>query len=218
MRRVAILAVAGAIIVLLVVSQLTLPGIAADRIRDQLSHSGQGAKVEVSAFPAIKLLWRQADSVVIHLARYRSSTSDLGQKLSQTADVGSVDVTADELNTGLVTVRNAKLRKRGDQLTGTALLTDADIRAALPPGFDVRPVASGGGQLVLQGTASVLGLNVSMNATLRAQDGRLIVVPDVPFGGFAALTVFADPHIEVQGVEASSSQGGFLVTTRAKLR
>jgi hypothetical protein len=218
MRRVAILAVAGVIIVSLLVAQLVLPGIAADRVRDQLSRSGQAVTVQVSAFPAIELLWHQADSVVVHAARVRASTSDLAHKLAQTADAGSVDASADELDTGLVTVRNAKLRKRGNALTGTAQLTDADIRAALPQGFDVRPVASGGGQLVLQGTASVLGLNVSLNATLRAQDGRLVVVPDVPFGGLATLTVFADPHIEVQGVDASSSPGGFLVTARAKLR
>jgi hypothetical protein len=219
MRRVSILAVAGVIIVLLVIGQLVLPGIAADRLRDQLSRSGQGLTVEVSAFPALKLLWHQADKVVVHAARFRaSSTSDLAHKLAQTSDAGSVDATADEFDTGVVKVRSAKLRKRGDQLTGTALVTEADIRSALPSGLDVRPVASGGGQLVLQGSANVLGVNISLNATLRAQDGRLVVVPDVPFGGIATLTVFADPHIEVQGVEASSAPGGFLITARAKLR
>jgi hypothetical protein len=218
MRRAAVLATVGVVLVLLVVAQLALPGIAAQRIRDQLGPSGQVTSVDVSAFPAIELLWHQADSVTVHLARYRASSAELAHNLGQTGDAGSVDVTADRLNTGLLTVRHASLRKRGDQLTGSAQITDADIRSALPQGFDVRPVASGGGQLVLQGTATILGLSASLNATLRAQDGRLVVVPDIPFGGLATLTVFSDPHIDIQGVDATSSAGGFAVTARAKLR
>jgi hypothetical protein len=217
-RRAAVLATVGVVLALLVIAQLVLPGIAAQRLRDQLARSGEVIKVEVSAFPAIELLWHQADSVTVHVRLYRSSTSELAQKLAQTADADAVDATADQLDTGVVKVHKATLRKRGDQLTGSAQVTDADIRAALPSGFEVRPVASGDGQLVLQGTATILGLSATLNATLRAQDGRLVVVPDVPFGGLATLTVFADPHIEVQGVDAASAAGGFTVTARAKLR
>jgi hypothetical protein len=218
MRRVAVLTTAGVVVLVLGVAQLVLPGLAAQRLRDQLARSGHVIKVDVSAFPAVELLWHKADSVVVHVARYRASTADLANRLSQTADAGSVDATADELDTGLVTIRNAVLSKRGDELTGSALITEADIRAALPPGFDVRPVASGGGQLVLQGTASLLGLSASLSATLRSQDGRLVVVPDVPFGGLATLTVFSDPHVEVQGVDARTAPGGFSLKATAKLR
>ena len=53
---------------------------------------------------------------------------------------------------------------------------------------------------------------------LLAQDGRLRIAPDVPFGGFAALTVFSDPHVYVDGVGARAAPGGFTLTARGRLR
>jgi hypothetical protein len=106
------------------------------------------------------------------------------------------------------------LRKRGDVLTGRATLTSTDLQAALP-GFDVHPVASGGGKLVLQGTA----LGLTADATLSAQDGVLRIAPDVPLiGGLLTITVFQDPHVSVEGVGASSIPGGFSVFASARLR
>lgn len=64
----------------------------------------------------------------------------------------------------------------------------------------------------------LLGVTASVDATLAAQDGRLIVQPDVPFGGLATLTVFSDPHLEVQGVEARIAAGGFSVTAFGRVR
>ena len=47
-----------------------LPGIAAQRLRDRLSRSGRVLEVKVEAFPAIELLWHQADRVVVRMASY----------------------------------------------------------------------------------------------------------------------------------------------------
>jgi hypothetical protein len=44
------------------------------------------------------------------------------------------------------------------------------------------------------------------------------VVPDVPFGGLATVTVFSDPRIKVQGVSAAPAPGGFQVRGTAVLR
>ena len=113
-------------------------------------------------------------------------------------------------------LRDAKLRKRDGRLEGEATVTDADLRAALPPGFDVRPVASGNGQLVLRGSVTLFGATVTANAVLLAQQGKLQIAPDVPFGGFAALTVFSDPRVHVDGVGARAAPGGFVVTARGR--
>jgi hypothetical protein len=215
MRRVAVLATAGVIVLLLVVAQLVLPGIAAQRLRDQLARSGEGVKIDVSAFPAIELLWHQADSVTVHVTRYRSSTADLAAKLTQTADAGSVDATATELDTGPLTLRDATLRKRGDQLTGSARVTQADLRTALPFIQNVHLVASGAGQLTLRGTGSLLVLTATVDATVRAQGGRLIVVPDVPF--LPTVTVFDDRHVEIQRVSGAGVPDGFTVSAQARL-
>jgi hypothetical protein len=151
------------------------------------------------------------------MGRYQSGAGTLGDLLSQTSEVGSVDASAQEFNSGLLTVRNAVLRKRGNQLVGTALVTESDLRRAIPILQSVVPVESSDGRLTLRGTAALFGVTATVDATVSASDGKLIVAPNVPFGGIATLTVFSNPHVEVQSVGASSAPGGFRVTATGKL-
>jgi len=216
-RRVAAVTLVGVVVVGLVVAQLVLPGLAAQTLRDRLARSGQVLDVSVHAFPAIKLLWHHADRVVVALGRYRSSSSGLGDMLDQTSDVGSLDASVGELDTGLLTLRHATLRKRGSRLTGSAEVTEADLRGALPILQSVTPVASGPGQLTLQGTATLFGVTATVDATVRAQDGSLVVAPNVPFGALATIGVFSNPHVAVQSVGASPTAGGFSVTATGSL-
>jgi LmeA-like phospholipid-binding len=216
MRRLtAIAVVAGAIVVLLVIAQLVLPGIAANRLKDRLKKSGDVIEVKVSAFPAIKLLWHHADSVRIRVGTYRSAPSGIGSLLAQAGDVGSIDASATQLTSGLLTVHDAMLRKRGDELTATARVDEADLVRAVPILESVQPVASGNGQLVLRGTASLFGVSATVDATVAASAGKLIVQPDVPFGGLATITVFSNPHVSVDGLSAVPAPGGFTVTAHA---
>ena len=115
MRRLIALAVVGVVLAVLIVAQLVLPGLAASRLRDQLARSGTVLSVQVSAFPAVKLLWHHADKVVIRMGRYQSGASDLGNRLSDAAGVGTIDASAQELDSGALTLRNATLRKRGSE-------------------------------------------------------------------------------------------------------
>ena len=119
---------------------------------------------------------------------------------------------------GPLTLRNATLRKRGSELTGAATVTQADLRSAVFFLDNVEPVASGNGRLTLRGTASFLGLNATVDATVAAQNGALVVAPDVPFGGIATLTLFNDPHVQVQSVSAANVPGGFRVSAEGKVQ
>src|SRR5438045_2532782 len=105
MRRLVMLALAALIVVVLGVAQLALPGVATDNLRDRLARSGQVLEVQVHAFPAIKLLWHRADSVVIRLARYQSAPGRLGSTLDEAADVGRLDASARVIDAGLLTLR-----------------------------------------------------------------------------------------------------------------
>ena len=218
MRRLIALGVAGVVLALLIIAQLVLPGIAANRLRDQLGRSGTVLSVEVSAFPAIKLLWHHADKVVIRMGRYQAAARDVGNRLDGAAGVGTIDASAQEFVTGALTLHNATLRKRGSELIGAATIEQADLRAAVPFLQDVHPIASTGGQLILRGTASLLGLTASVDAVVAAQNGALVVAPDVPFGGIATITLFDDPHVQVQSVSAVSVPGGFRLNAQAKLQ
>src|SRR5205085_1551478 len=83
------------------------------------------------------------------------------------------------------------------------------LRAAFPILELVRPVASSGGQLTLQGTATLLGVSATVDATVRPLSGALVVTPDVPFGRLATITLFSNPSVRVQGVAADPAPGGF---------
>jgi hypothetical protein len=218
LRRLGVLGAAALLVVLLGVAQLVLPGIAAQRLRDRLSRSGRVLEVQVHAFPAIELLWHHADSVLVRMATYRATPSSLPSTLAQAGDVGTLHASAQLFQDGLLTLRNASLAKRGNGLTGAATVTQSDLRTALPILTSVTPVASGDGRLVLRGTATLFGLSATVDATVSAQNGKLVVTPDVPLGGLATVTVFSDSRIRVTGVSAAAVPGGFTVRGTAVLR
>ncbi len=218
MRRIAVLVLIGVVLLVLVVGQLVLPGIAEQRLRDRLSHNGTVLSVKVSAFPAITLLWHHADKVVIRMASYQSGSGSLGGQLDEASDVGTLEASTQVFRSGLLTLRNASLHKRGDQLTGSATVTEQDLRTAVPFIDNVQPVASSGdGTLTLRGSATLLGVTATVDATVAAQNGKLVVAPNIPFGGLATLTLFDDPHLAIENVSASPAASGFTVSATGRL-
>jgi hypothetical protein len=221
MRRIAALVAAVVLVlVLLVVAQVVLPGIAAQRIRDQLSKSGKVIDVQVSAFPAIELLWHQADSVKVRMASYQSNGAHLSRLLAQSADAGSLDASAQVMTDGLLTLRNATLSKRGNTLTGSAQVQESDLTHAIPAIQSVTPIASSGGTLTLRGTANLPFIGaITVPFVVQVARGTLLAAPDIPLvGGLATLQLFSDPHVYVQSVSAASSGGGFQVSARGTLK
>lgn len=221
MRRIAALVSALILVlVVLVVAQLVLPGIAAQHIRDQLAESGRVLDVEVSAFPAIELLWHQADSVTVRMASYRSSNRHLSSLLAQSSDAGSLDASAAVLSDGLLTLHNASLHKHGSTLTGSAQLQERDLTHAIPVIQSVRPLASNGGTLTLEGTANLpLVGAITVPFVVQAEHGALFAAPDIPLvGGLTTIQLFSDPHVYIQSLGAASIPGGFQVSATGTLR
>jgi hypothetical protein len=205
-------------LLLLIVAQLVLPGIAAQRLRDRLARSGTVLNVEVDAFPAVELLWHQADRVVVRMGSYRSNPATLSGNVAQVADVGALDASASQLNSGLLTLRDATLRKRGNELSASATVTEADLRSAIPILDSVQPVGSSGDRLILRGTATVLGVTATVDATVGPRNGALVVSPNVPFGALATITLFSNPAVAVTDVSAVPSPGGFALSAHARIR
>lgn len=218
MRRLAVLGVVLVVIVVFGVAQLLLPGIAAHRIRSQLGRYGQVQSVSVSAFPAVELLWHHADRVSVRMNSFHANGSGLAGRLDQLAGVGTLHADVARVTVGLLTVRDARLVKHGASLVATARVTDADLRGVLPVLRTVTPVASPRGQLILRGTADVLGATISVNFSVRVSSaGALVVVPDVPFGAAATVTAFSDPAVRVTSVSAAAVPGGFTVRSTGTL-
>jgi len=214
------LLVAIALVAVLVLAQFALPPLAERSLRGRLDDEAQVERIDVRAFPALKLLWRHADRVQVELGELRAGSGRIADLLDEVGGVSEVDARVRTLRTGPLTLHGARLRKDGDLVQGEAQVSDADVRAALPASFKVRPVRVEGTDLVIEGSIRVLGRSVGLRARLAVRDGGIVIQPEgVPLvGGFLTLTVFRDPRLRVDSVGARGTPGGFVVTARGRLR
>ena len=164
MRR-GLLALAGVLLALLILGQLVLPGYASRRLASDLERHGTGVHVKVSAFPAVKLLVHRADRVTVSVARLRSggagSGTSVADLLARTKATGDLDVDVGVVDDGRLRMHDVRLRKRGDQLTGSVALRRADVDAALPRRLRVSGRSLGGDRLTVAGRTSVFGRRVA---------------------------------------------------------
>jgi hypothetical protein len=198
---------AAALVALVVLSQALLPGLAATRVRERVGRYGEVRGVHVSALPAVELLWGHADSVDVTAGRLAATPRQIGTLLWEARDLGTLTVAAQtgvlrapQLPSGLV-LSDVHLSKRGSSVGASATLTQAQLHAALPSGFRVEPVASGGGAVAVRASGGVFGLQASATVTVRAFEGALVAEPrGLPLGGIARVTLFSDPHLKVRDV------------------
>jgi hypothetical protein len=193
----------GALLVLLVLAQIFLPRIAVSRIRSRVGRYGTVESVSVTAWPALKLLWGSVDSVRVKAGSLALSPAQAGKLLWEARGTGSMDVSAESVKVGPLQVSDASLRKRGGTLTAQAVASEADVKAALPAGFGVRLLRSEGGEVEVQATGGLFGVNASVNAVAGASYGRLVAHPLGFLIEGLQLTLFSDPHVYVEGVGAS---------------
>lgn len=215
MRRIAFAAVV--LVLAFVAGQLFLPSMAERRLRDELADTGTVERVEVHAFPALKILFHRADRVVVRMGEATAQLGRFAELLASADATGELDATATSMKVGPLLVRDLRLRKDGDRIDGESVVTSADLAAALPANVGLRPVASEDGSLVLEASAGFFGAEVALRARLSAVDGELVISADGPLGGLASLTVFSDPRVQVTSVGATQRPDGYTFTAAARL-
>jgi hypothetical protein len=216
-----LLALVGGLALLFVLAQVLLPRIAASRISSRVGRYGKVRSVSVSAWPALELLWDHADSVRVSASSLALSTAQLGSLLGETRGVSSLQVSAGSVRLGTLTVSDASLSKHGSSLRAQAVVSEADIKAALPPGFGVRLLRSEGGEVEVQASGGLFGVGASVNAVAGASEGKLVAHPLGFLIEGLRLTLFADPHVYVEGVGASVASEqprSYRLTMSARLR
>jgi hypothetical protein len=222
MRR-ALLAAAALVVVVLIATQLLLPGIAASHLRSDLEAHGSNVHVTVSAFPAVKLLFKHADRVTVQVSDYRSepdseNDSSLADMLARTESVGELDVHVRVLEDRLLRMQDVRLRKDGDELVADVALRTADVDAALPA--HLRVTGSDPDGITVAGQTSVFGAELRAQARILVDDdGRIVLRPEgIPLASLVTVPIFGDKRIAVQAISASPTTDGFSVTARGRLR
>jgi hypothetical protein len=132
-----------------------------------------------------------------------------------------MDVSAESVQLGTLRLTDASLAKRGSVLSAQALVSEADVKAALPAGFGVRLLRSEDGEVEVQATGGLFGVGASVNAVAGAREGKLVAHPLGFLVEGLRLTLFSNPHVYVEGVGASvvgEQPLSYRVTMSARLR
>jgi hypothetical protein len=194
---------AAAILLLLVLAQVILPRIAAGVISSRVGRYGKVQSVSLSAWPAVKLLWGDVDSVEVKAGALHIEPAQAGKLLWEARSTARMEVSAQSVQVGSLRVTHARLTKRGNALSATAEATEADVNAALPSGFSVQLLKSEGGAVEVQASGGLFGIGASVDAVAQASEGKLLAHPrGLLIEGFR-LTLYSDPHVYVEGVGAS---------------
>lgn len=192
----------GGVIALLGLAQLLLPGLAAQRVRSQLGRYGTVRSASVSAFPAIELLWGHAQSATIRAGALSIGPAQAGELLWNGRGVQRIDMHAQSMRFGPLTMSDVTSQKRGEALYVQGTLTEAQLRASLPGSTAVQPLESVPGGVEVRVSGSVLGLGGSVDVLLSVQEGKLIAQPQgVPFAGLLHLTLLSASHLYVQSFD-----------------
>jgi hypothetical protein len=219
-----------ALALVLGISQLVLPAIAARVLRDRVARYGEVQSASVTASPAVELLWGSAESASLRAGRLSITPSELIALLMEARPVHDLTVRAREVRlldpgfgAGAVSLSNAVLQKRGEEVRVRALLSSAALQAALPAGVDVSLLAGAGGSIDVQASGQLFGLTASLDAQVQAVEGKVLLVPTQSLlSGLARITLFSDPRLQVLSLSASDDPAGgqdaWELSMRARLR
>jgi len=212
---------AGAVVVVLALAQVLLPRLAASRISSRVGRYGKVESVSVSAWPALKLLWGDANSVHVRAKSLSLSPAQAAGLLWEGRDVASMDLSAQSVQLESLHLTDASLQQRGGALHAQALVSEAAVQAALPTGFGVRLLRSEDGRVEVRATGGLFGVGASVNALALASDGKLVVHPVGFLVEALQLTLFSNPHVYLEGVGASvvgEDPLSYRLTMSARLR
>jgi hypothetical protein len=215
---------AGAIVLMLVLAQLFLPAIAANRVRSRVQRYGTVKSVTVQAWPAVELLWGKAESVNVKAGSLSLSKAQTAKLLGEAHGVTSISASVESVKEGPLQLYDASLQKQGDALLGSAWASQVDVMKALGEGFEVQLLHSGGGRVQVSVEGGLFGVKASVEAVAEAQEGKVVVHPLGFLLEGLKLTMFAEPDIYVEGVGASATAGpsgkgaGYRLSFRASLR
>jgi hypothetical protein len=202
------LGVGALLVLLLVLSQVFLPSLAAKLVSNRLARYGTVKSVSVSAWPALELLLGRADSATLATGALSVPSSKVASLLWEGHNVTNVTMSASTATVTSVpslprgfTVSDMHIEKRGAAIQTSATLTALQLQEALPSGFSIEPLASGNGQVEARASGGLFGIQASIVTLVKPLEGRLVAEPEgFPLASLATVTLFSDPHLKVESV------------------
>ena len=101
-------------------------------------------RVDISALPAVKLLFGRADRVVVRMSEVVAQPERFADLLASTKAAGELDARAESVLVGPITLTGFRMSKDGDRLSLGAVLPAAALSSALPVDVGLRPVTAAG--------------------------------------------------------------------------
>jgi len=197
--RIAAITGAAAVLVL-VVSQLFLPGIGEGVIEDRLTENGGSADASLSATPAARLLWGDGDRIGIDATGLdlEVTASDDPVVFDDLDRFDDVDIIIRDSSMGLVQLENFVLTRNGDEpysLEATGNTSVSDLAEFGAESFDVPGADLLGG--ILNVATGGTEVDVDLDMKVASDDGRVRVVEGggeiagIPTGPLAAFITSA---------------------------
>jgi len=196
-----IAAIAGAaIVVVLLVSQIFLPGIGEGVIKDRLTENGGTADVSLSATPAARLLWGSGDKIAVDATGLdlEVTTSDDPVVFDDLDRFDDVEIVINDSSMGPVQMSNFVLTRNGDEPYSLEATGDTSVSDLAEFGAETFDLPGGdllGGILgVATGGTEV---DVDLDMKIESDDGRVHVIEGggeiagIPTGPIAAFITSA---------------------------
>jgi len=196
-----IAAILGAAVVLvLVVSQLFLPGVGEGVIEDRLTENGGSAAASLSATPAARLLWGDGDRIGIDATGLdlEVTTSEDPVVFDDLDRFDDVDIIIRDSSMGPVQLENFVLTRNGDEpysLEATGNTSVSDLAEFGADTFDLPGADILGG--ILNVATGGTEVDVDLDMKVASDDGRVRVVEGggeiagIPTGPLAAFITSA---------------------------
>ncbi len=190
-----VVGLAVAIVLVLVLAQLLLPAIAAERVRARVGKYGTVESVSVKAWPAVKLLWGQRGLGDACARGALQLSPQQAVKLLLASPRGEEDDAplppASERVRCSCTMR--AFRSTADALQARAWAARADVTAALGKGFEVQLLNSGGGQVEVRVSGGLFGVGASRRRGGTRAGRQAGGAPAGLLAGFAAADAVRQP-------------------------
>jgi hypothetical protein len=190
-----------------VLVQVLGPAIAARVVREKVQKYGTVKSVKVKAWPALELAWRQADEVSVSAGRLKVNPQETVAMLKEAKGVAKMSVSAESVEEGSLKLTSTRFEKHGHMLRVEGIVSEDAIKRALPKGVGVALMKSEGGTIEVRVSGGLFGVNASVDAVAKAQEGKLVVQPLVFGLEGLRLTLFSNPSVYVEGVEARAKKG-----------